>query len=69
MLLIVECKHYSSGNKVDVNIVRALRGVQDETKANKAICVTTSTFSKDAIEYADKFDTQIELVDMNGLLD
>lgn len=69
MLLIVECKHYSSGNKVDVSIVRALRGVQDETKANKAICVTTSTFSRDAIEYADKFDTQMELVDMNGLLE
>ena len=48
---IVECKRYAKGNKVGVDVVRQLFGVQMSEGANKSIVATTSYFTKGAIDF------------------
>lgn len=67
-MVIIECKKYREGHKVDVQLVRSLLGVQSDRKANKAILVTTSLFTKDAIEFAKRQNHLISLVDIDDLL-
>lgn len=67
-MVIIECKRYSEGHKVDVQLVRSLLGVQSDRKANKAILVTSSLFTKDAREFAQRQEHLISLVDIDDLL-
>jgi restriction system protein len=46
--MIVECKRYAPENRVGIAVVQRLLGVKTEINANKAVVVTTSSFSKDA---------------------
>lgn len=50
----IECKCYSESNKISVDVVRAIYGVKN-TKGgpNKAIVVTTSTFTNDARKFVE----------------
>ncbi|MFY9261300.1 MAG: restriction endonuclease [Gallionella sp.] len=51
----IECKRYAPSNKVGVAIVRALYGVHSGLSgANKSIIATTSTFTSEAIRYANE---------------
>lgn len=68
IVILVECKHYSSNNKVDVKIIRELFGTKTSEKANQAVLITTSSFTKDAIDFAKSQNTEIELVDFNSFL-
>jgi len=62
-LYLVECKRYTPPDKVGVEILRALNGVIDPYEANKAAIVTTSFFSKDALEFHHKVNHRIDLHD------
>jgi len=68
-MILIECKKYSASHKVDVQLVRSLLGVQSDSKANKAILVTTSLFTRDARRFAERQKHLISLVDVNDLLD
>ena len=68
-MVLIECKKYSASRKVDVQLVRSLLGVQSDRKANKAILVTSSLFTKDAREFAERQKYLISLIDINTLLD
>jgi len=48
---IVECKRYAPGHKVGVEIVRQLIGVKEHIRVPNAAIVTTSQFTKGALEY------------------
>lgn len=50
-LYLVECKHYSPHRPVGVSIVRALYGLVEANAATKGIIVTTSSFTKGAIDF------------------
>lgn len=67
---IIECKRYIQSRKIGVDIVRQLYGVQKEKRANKSILVTTSHFTKDAIDFANSHTTEwdMSLVDFQVLL-
>lgn len=67
VVFYVECKRYSRQNKVTVGIVRSLYGVQTSDKINKACVITSSLFTKDAIEFAQKQNVMIDLVDGDAL--
>lgn len=67
-MLIIECKKYSLQNPVGVSLVRSLLGVQSDRKANKAVLVTSSRFTKSAKEFADRQQHLISLIDINDLL-
>jgi HJR/Mrr/RecB family endonuclease len=50
----IECKYYSGDNKISVDIVRSLYGVKNTRGGpNKAILVTTSTFTQDARKFVE----------------
>jgi len=46
--VIVECKRYAPENRVGIGVVQRALGVKDLTHANKAVVVTTSSFSREA---------------------
>ena len=68
-MILIECKHYHRNHKVDVGLVRGLYGVQSDRKANKAVLVTSSSFTKDARQFANNQNTLITLLDIDDLLE
>jgi hypothetical protein len=50
-MFIVECKKHKEGHKVGVEFVRALYGVKHSGSYTQAILATTSSFTKDAIDF------------------
>ena len=68
-VMIIECKRYNAQNKVSVSIVRELCGVQTVDNANMAMVVTSSFFSDDAINFAEKRGSLMSLADFNKLME
>lgn len=66
-LTYVECKRYSANYKIDVGIIRSVAGVHHLDRPSKSIIVTTSFFTKDAIETAKKIESQLDLKDFNDI--
>lgn len=58
---LIECKRYSPNNKVSVSIVQRLYGVKMSEAANKGILVTTSSYTRDAREFASKHVWDLDL--------
>jgi len=50
----VEIKRYKEGRNIDVSLVRAFVGANEEHRANQLVYVTTSAYTKPAVEYANK---------------
>ncbi|MEE2026132.1 restriction endonuclease, partial [Alkalimonas mucilaginosa] len=69
----VECKRYAESNKISVDVVRTLYGVMNTMDGpNKAIIVTTSTFTDDARKFVKqeaRSSWDLALVDRAQLLD
>lgn len=65
---IVECKRYAPKRKVSLDIVQRLLGVKIATQANKAILVTTSSFTADAQRFADSHYWDLALRDGETVL-
>jgi restriction system protein len=66
-LNLIECKRYEPSNKVGIGIVQRMLGVVDHHRATKGIIVTTSTFSRDAEEFAKNSRYRLELSDYAAL--
>lgn len=68
----IECKHYAETNKVGVDVVRALHGVRNTKDGpNKTIIATTSSFTGDAVNFAESEATSswdITLADYNQIM-
>ena len=64
---IIQCKRYSLDNRVGVQAIRELYGVAASNKANKAILISTSSFTKSCIEFAQ--ENSIELIDGEKLVE
>lgn len=62
-LTFIECKHYSLDNPVGVSIIREVYGVQKMHRANKSLIVTSSYFTRDAIEETKLITNDLELKD------
>ena len=69
VMFLIECKRYNEMNKIGVDIVRALYGVQTAERANKAIIVTSSYFTEDAQRFAEQQKTLIDLFDIDDLIE
>lgn len=65
---IVECKRYAKDNKVSLDVVQRLYGVKMAENANKAILVTTSSFTKDASKFASQHCWDLSLKDKSDLI-
>lgn len=62
-LFYVECKKYSMSNPVGVNVVRELYGTITADRATAGLIVTSSYFTKDAIDFTQKIQHQMNLKD------
>ena len=63
---IAECKCYDRGHHVGRPTVQKLQGANDVERAQRAMLITTSSFSADAIEYAEQVG--IELINGTRLV-
>src|SRR4030042_6996045 len=63
---VIQCKRYATGNNIGEPVVRELYGVMHAENANKGILITTSDFSRQAINFDQ--DTAIELINVKFLL-
>lgn len=68
LLYLIECKKYGPNQPVGVEVVRGLYGVTAAEGASCGIVATTSHFTKDAKEFADKIQYKMSLRDYNDLL-
>lgn len=66
-LYLVECKRYAPENKVGVAQVRGIYDVAKAKNANKAVLVTTSSFSCDALAFAKPLKYDLALRDYESL--
>ena len=56
-------------NPIGANLIREFAGSLEGYRAKKGILITTSSFTKDALEYALKIEKRISLVDGKTLVD
>jgi restriction system protein len=63
----VQAKRYNRDNGVGAGAIRDFFGSLDMHKASKGLFVTTSTFSKSALETAEKLGKRIVLIDGRAL--
>jgi DNA-binding response OmpR family regulator len=68
ILTLVECKRYRTDHPVGVDIVRSLYGVKVAERANKAVVITTSFFTKDALDFKRKVGYEMSLKDYDNLV-
>lgn len=66
-VFLAECKRYGPTNKVGVEVVRGLYGVTEARRANLGLIITSSSFTKDAIEEKVRIGDRIELKEFNDL--
>jgi HJR/Mrr/RecB family endonuclease len=66
-LYLIECKRYAPHRKVGVEVVRGLYGVVAADRATKGIIATTSTFSRDAVAFANPLKFQMSLRDFESV--
>lgn len=66
---LIECKRYSIENPINVELVRALYGVQMQEGANKSVLATTSRFTSDAKKFAKKQNTTEWAMDLKDIND
>ena len=66
-LMFVECKRYQPSDKVGIDVVQRLHGACDMNGAHKGMIVTTSFFTKPAIQEQMKKADKMELADYERL--
>lgn len=67
-LIVVQCKRHSENNLVGRPVIQQFKGVIEENNAYRGYVVTTSKFTKEAIESA-KLNEKLVLVDMDRLVE
>jgi hypothetical protein len=67
--LLIECKRYRPEHKVGIAYVQRLLGVKIAERANKALLVTTSSFSKPANDFASQHFWDLELKDHHAVIE
>lgn len=65
--IYVQAKRYADGNSVGAGAIREFFGSLSLKKAQKGIFVTTSSFSKSAVETARQIGARIVLIDAKQL--
>lgn len=66
-IALIECKRYAPTKPVGVEIVRGLYGVTEREGANQGLIVTSSTFTRGAIEEKARIGSRMELKDYETL--
>jgi hypothetical protein len=67
LMTLVDCKRYAQKNKVGVDVVRGLYGVVEQRKATSGMIVTTSSFTKGAVDFRNTLEYRMELADLERI--
>lgn len=67
LLILIEAKKYRPDRPIGVELVRNLYGVICDAQANSGVLVTTSYFTKDAQEFRNRHNYQLQLRDFKDL--
>ncbi|MFD1773015.1 restriction endonuclease [Paenibacillus rhizophilus] len=67
MHFVIECKRYAESRKVGIEKVQRLNGIIDPNRGHRGVLVTTSSFSSDAIKFAQPLEHRISLRDFSDL--
>jgi restriction system protein len=62
-MIYVQAKRFQEGSGIGRPVIQQFVGSLNEKKAKKGLFITTSHFSSDAVEYVNRVDTRIVLVD------
>lgn len=65
---IIECKRPEPGNPVRLNVVKNLYATKHDQVANKAILVSTTHFTKDALQFGARHRHELDLKDFDDLV-
>jgi HJR/Mrr/RecB family endonuclease len=66
--LIIECKRYGRDKKVGLAFVQRLLGVKIAERANKALLVTTASFTTPAKKFENEHFWDLELKDYTSII-
>lgn len=66
-IALIECKRYAPRNPVGIEIVRGLYGVTERSGANQGLVVTSSSFTRGALEEKARIGSRMELKDYAAL--
>jgi restriction system protein len=61
--IYLQAKRYSEGNTVGRPDIQAFSGALDMQRARKGVFITTSKFSRDALDYVQRIEKKIVLID------
>jgi HJR/Mrr/RecB family endonuclease len=67
-IIYVECKRFAQNTKVSRPVLQKLYGVMVADEVKKGIIVTTSEFTKEAVDFSKKMGEKIQLIDGQTLL-
>jgi len=68
LLILVEAKKYHPDRPIGVELVRNLYGVICDAQANSGVLITTSYFTRDAHEFRNRHNYQLQLRDFKDLV-
>lgn len=68
LLCLVDTKRYRPDRKVTVGMVRTLYGTLTHYQANQAMLVTTSSFTKDAHDFREEHNWQLDLKEYSHIV-
>lgn len=63
MMTYVECKHYAPNQRVGVGVVRTLHGVVDQGRATSGMVLTSSRFTRGALNFQRSLEYRLSLKD------
>ena len=63
--IIIECKRYKKDHAVGLDIIQRLYGLAEQEQATKGILVTTSSFTKPAMDFIREHEWRLEGIDFN----
>ena len=67
-IIYAECKKRAPKHPIGVKIVRELYGVVEQDKATAGLIITTSAFTKDAVDFRNKIKGRMNFIDYTELL-
>lgn len=68
-LTLVECKRYREDRKVGIELVKQLWATLKDHQANRAMMVTTSSFTKGATDFQKKYEWDLQLRDYSHIVE
>lgn len=65
---VVDVKKYNRSSKVSLSVIRTFLGVMVENNVNKGIIISSTEFTRSALNFVENLEQQIVLLSLQDLL-